>query len=163
MVSRQLCAGTLICARIEVNNRWSSSESLGSNKRAQTSSESSPFCGSETRPAPFGRFPGGFTPPNSVAVFSFHFQIIPKEHGLSPIALTRKKGRMQLPRQLIREHSLKKKTTGKCFRKSSFELRKKYVRILINYNLRIQQVENAYFILLTSLICTSWLGITMRV
>lgn len=62
---------------------------------------------------PLANSRGGFTPPNSVAVFSFHLQIIPREHGLSPIALTRKNGRMQLPRQLIREQSLKK-NTGRC-------------------------------------------------
>lgn len=55
---------------------------------------------------PLAGLPQGFTPPNSVAVFPFHLQIIPMQHGLSAIALTRKKGRTQLPRQLIRERSL---------------------------------------------------------
>jgi len=54
--------------------------------------------------------------------FPFIHKIILIQRWLSAIALTRGTGRMQLPRQLTREHSLKR--TGKCFRKLSFELSK---------------------------------------
>lgn len=56
--------------------------------------------------------------------FLFIYKLTLIQHRLSAIALTRGTGRMQLPRQLTREHSLER--TGKCFRKS-FELRKKEV------------------------------------
>lgn len=90
--------------------------------------------------------------------FLFIYKLTLIQHRLSAIALTRGTGRMQLPRLLTREHSLER--TGKCFRKS-FELRKKeYVRIWINYELRIWNLEYAYFTLLAPLTCMSWLGIT---
>lgn len=56
--------------------------------------------------------------------FLFIYKLTLIQHRLSAIALTRGTGRMRLPRQLTREHSLER--TGKCFRKS-FELRKKEV------------------------------------
>lgn len=80
----------------DTHSLWSFSKSLGSDKIVQAPGESSSFCWSQTCSAPFGRLPRDFTPPNSVAVFPFHLQIVLIQHGLSAVALTRGTGRMQL-------------------------------------------------------------------